>query len=40
MGGDAERVRLSDKTGEARVSRIVANDVSPQRNGRPGRNGA
>src|ERR1700730_14520454 len=39
MGGDAERVRLSDKTGEARVSRIVANDVSPQRNGRPGPHG-
>ena len=39
-GGDAERLRLSEKTGEVRVYRIVANDVSPQRKGRPGRNAA
>ena len=31
---------VSEKTGEARVYRIVANDVSPQRKGRPGRNAA
>ena len=28
VGGDAERLRLSEKTGEARIYR-VANDVSP-----------
>jgi hypothetical protein len=33
-------LRLSEKTGEVRVYRIVANDVSPQRKGRPGRNAA
>ena len=31
---------VSEKTGEARVYRIVANDVSPKRKGRPGRNAA
>jgi len=31
---------VSEKTGEARVYRIVANDVSPKRKGRPGRKAA
>jgi hypothetical protein len=31
---------VSEKTGEARVFRIVANDVSPKRKGRPGRKAA
>jgi Protein of unknown function (DUF3489) len=31
---------VSEKTGEARVYRIVANDVLPKRKGRPGRNAA
>ena len=31
---------VSEKTGEARVDRIVANDVSPKRKGRPGRKAA
>jgi Protein of unknown function (DUF3489) len=31
---------ISEKTGEERVYRIVANDVSPKRKGRPGRNAA
>jgi hypothetical protein len=31
---------VSEKTGEERVYRIVANDVSPKRKGRPGRNAA
>jgi hypothetical protein len=30
----------SEKTGEERVYRIVANDVLPKRKGRPGRNAA
>jgi hypothetical protein len=29
---------VSGKTGEARVYRIVANDISPKRKGRPGCN--
>jgi hypothetical protein len=29
---------VSEKTGEERVYRIVANDVSPKRKGRAGRN--
>src|SRR6202045_5068777 len=31
---------VSEKTGEARVYRIVANDVSPKRKARPGRKAA
>ena len=31
---------VSEKTGKARVYRIVANDVSPKRKGRPGRKAA
>jgi uncharacterized protein DUF3489 len=31
---------VSEKTGEQRVYRIVANDVLPKRKGRPGRNAA
>ena len=31
---------VSEKTGEERVYRIVANDVLPKRKGRPGRNAA
>jgi Protein of unknown function (DUF3489) len=31
---------VSEKTGEARVYRIVANDVSPKRKGTPGRKAA
>ncbi len=31
---------VSEKTGEERVYRIVANDVSSKRKGRPGRNAA
>jgi hypothetical protein len=31
---------VSEKTGEERVYRIVANDVAPKRKGRPGRNTA
>ena len=31
---------VSEKTGEVRVYRIVANDVSPKRKGRPGRKAA
>jgi hypothetical protein len=31
---------VSEKTGEERVYRIVANDVAPKRKGRPGRNAA
>ena len=31
---------VSEKTGVARVYRIVANDVSPKRKGRPGRKAA
>ena len=31
---------VSEKTGEARVYRIVVNDVSPKRKGRPGRKAA
>ena len=31
---------VSEKTGEARVYRIVANDVSPKRKGKPGRKAA
>ena len=31
---------VSEKTGEERVYRIVANDVSPKRKGRPGRKAA
>jgi hypothetical protein len=31
---------VSEKTGEARVYRIVANDVSPKRKGRSGRKAA
>ena len=31
---------VSEKTDEARVYRIVANDVAPKRKGRPGRNAA
>ena len=31
---------VSENTGEARVYRIVANDVSPKRKGRPGRKAA
>jgi hypothetical protein len=31
---------VSGKTGEERVYRIVANDVSPKHKGRPGRNAA
>jgi hypothetical protein len=31
---------VSEKTGEERVYRIVANDVSPKRKARPGRNAA
>ena len=31
---------VSEKTGEERVCRIVANDVLPKRKGRPGRNAA
>ena len=31
---------VSEKTGEERVYRIVANDVLPRRKGRPGRNAA
>ena len=31
---------VSEKIGEARVYRIVANDVSPKRKGRPGRKAA
>ena len=31
---------VSEKTGEARVYRIVANDVSSKRKGRPGRKAA
>ena len=31
---------VSEKTGEERVYRIVANDVLPKRKGKPGRNAA
>jgi Protein of unknown function (DUF3489) len=31
---------VSEKTGEERVYRIVANDIAPKRKGRPGRNAA
>ena len=31
---------VSEKTGEERVYRLVANDVSPKRKARPGRNAA
>jgi hypothetical protein len=31
---------VSEKTGEERIYRIVANDVLPKRKGRPGRNAA